>query len=81
MIITFVLPGISPTKPVGGFKIVYEYGDRLSERWHRANTIHPLMLFTEEMDLKDKRKICSPSTASPVLVILEFGWFDISLRE
>lgn len=38
MKITFLLPGIS-THPVGGFKIVYEYANRLSKRGHEVSIV------------------------------------------
>ena len=39
MRITFVLP-MHTTSPVGGFKIIYEYANRLSERGHQVTVIH-----------------------------------------
>jgi glycosyltransferase involved in cell wall biosynthesis len=41
--ITFVLPG-SGAMPVGGFKVVYEYANRLSRRGHQITVIHPSLL-------------------------------------
>lgn len=41
--ITFVLPGPG-RKPVGGFKIVYEYANRLSRIGHQVTVIHPALL-------------------------------------
>src|SRR5574337_11234 len=43
MTVTFVLPGWS-TLPVGGFKNVYEYANRLAQRGHIVNLVHPLDL-------------------------------------
>ncbi len=43
MRISFILPGWS-SLPVGGFKIVYEYANRLVERGHAVNLVHPLDL-------------------------------------
>jgi glycosyltransferase involved in cell wall biosynthesis len=40
MRIVFVLPGRSAA-PVGGFKVVYEYSNRLVERGHEVAVIHP----------------------------------------
>lgn len=37
--ILFVLPSVA-TSPVGGFKIVYEYANRLSQRGHRVGVAH-----------------------------------------
>jgi glycosyltransferase involved in cell wall biosynthesis len=46
MTISFVLP-FAGNKPIGGFKIVYEYANRLSERGHKVNLIHPSYTFRE----------------------------------
>ena len=81
MVINFVLPGRSMRKPIGGFRVVYEYVSCLAAGGHPVNATHPLILFSEGTDLKDKRKTFSPSTESPILGILEFKLFDISLRE
>jgi glycosyltransferase involved in cell wall biosynthesis len=40
MRIAFLLPGRS-VKPAGGFKIVYEYANRLVQRGHGVSVIHP----------------------------------------
>ena len=39
MIITFVLPGAG-RKPIGGYKIVYEYANRLTEKGHAIKLVH-----------------------------------------
>ena len=39
MRVTFVLPGAGSV-PVGGFKVVYEYANRLSERGHTVAVVH-----------------------------------------
>ena len=41
--ITFVLPG-SGHHPVGGFKIFYEYSNRLVARGHKVNIVQPALL-------------------------------------
>jgi glycosyltransferase involved in cell wall biosynthesis len=38
--ITFILPGYLPS-PSGGFKIVYEYANRLQARGHQISVVHP----------------------------------------
>jgi glycosyltransferase involved in cell wall biosynthesis len=40
MKIAFLLPGRSE-KPAGGFKVVYEYANRLTQRGHEVSVIHP----------------------------------------
>ena len=39
MRVTFVLPGAGSV-PVGGFKVVYEYANRLTERGHTVTVVH-----------------------------------------
>ena len=48
MTINFILP-FAGNKPVGGFKIVYEYANRLAERGHNVNLIHPSYTFRETL--------------------------------
>jgi len=40
MRITFILPGY-PWKPVGGFRVVYEYANHLVARGHEVSIVHP----------------------------------------
>ncbi|MEO8209068.1 MAG: glycosyltransferase family 4 protein [bacterium] len=48
MTINFILP-FAGNKPIGGFKIIYEYANRLSERGHKVNLIHPSYTFKENI--------------------------------
>jgi glycosyltransferase involved in cell wall biosynthesis len=41
--ITFVLPCPS-WLPIGGFKVVYEYANRLSSRGHKVTVVHPFFI-------------------------------------
>lgn len=43
MKITFILPGY-PWKPVGGFRVVYEYANQLVARGHEVAVVHPRRL-------------------------------------
>lgn len=43
MRITFVLPGF-PRKPVGGYRVAYEYANHLVRRGHRVAVVHPSWL-------------------------------------
>jgi glycosyltransferase involved in cell wall biosynthesis len=43
MRITFVLSSF-PRQPVGGFRVVYEYANRLAARGHHVSVIHPRLL-------------------------------------
>lgn len=48
MTINFILP-FAGNKPIGGFKIIYEYANRLAERGHKINVIHPSYTFKESV--------------------------------
>lgn len=48
MKINFLLP-FAGNKPIGGFKIVYEYANRLSLKGHEINLIHPSFTFKENV--------------------------------
>lgn len=43
MKITFILPGY-PWKPIDGFRVVYEYANRLVARGHEVTVVHPRRL-------------------------------------
>lgn len=43
MKITFIAPGYSP-KPLGGFKVMYEYANQLAARGHDVTVVHPRSL-------------------------------------
>ena len=42
MRITFILPGPNP-KPIGGYRVVYDYADRLAERGHQVTILFSLL--------------------------------------
>lgn len=77
MQITFVLPGWA-RKPSGGFKVVYEYANRLSERGHKIRIVHSLLTSPEQASLK--KKIATPMILATNLLfgIPRVSWFDIS---
>jgi glycosyltransferase involved in cell wall biosynthesis len=77
MRITFILPGW-PRKPSGGFKVVYEYANGLSERGHKIRLVHSLLTFPEQASLKKK-------IVAPIILLTDHlfkfpkvSWFDIS---
>ena len=43
MRITFVLPSFSEV-PIGGYRVVYEYANRLASKGHRVSVVHPRRL-------------------------------------
>ncbi|MEI3210934.1 MAG: hypothetical protein V8S42_00375 [Lachnospiraceae bacterium] len=73
MKVCFVLPKFS-RKPIGGFKIVFEYANRMSKRGHQVE-----ILFLNESAFETwniptviKRK------ASDFLTIIEPRWFELN---
>ena len=54
-IITFLLPGGS-RNPVGGYKIVYEYANRLIKDNYEVNIIYPATLLWKEQNIYQKLK-------------------------
>ncbi|HVP36194.1 MAG TPA: glycosyltransferase family 4 protein [Terriglobales bacterium] len=77
MRITFILPGWAKS-PVGGFKVVYEYANRLSEKGHQVNVIHPRSPFFREVKFKHKMKMFANEIASHFLQRNKMDWFTIS---
>ncbi len=53
--ITFLLPG-GIKSPVGGYKVVYEYANRLVNNNYQVNIIFPATLLWKEQSLKNKFK-------------------------
>lgn len=43
MKITFILPSY-PRRPVGGYRVVYEYANHLTERGYEVSVVHPRMV-------------------------------------
>lgn len=80
MIITFVLPGWSILKPIGGFKVVYEYANRLVDRGHVVNVIHPLLLSPGEARLKQQMKKYIMKVAKLTFRKNKVKWFAVSPR-
>jgi glycosyltransferase involved in cell wall biosynthesis len=78
MRITFVLPGWSIHKPIGGFKVVYEYANRLSERGYQIDIVHPLLLSPREARFKQKIKRSALWMVKHFLRSPKVKWFSIS---
>lgn len=64
--------------PIGGFKVVYEFANGLSERGHEVNIIHPLLPFPEIAKFKNKLRMFSRLMLSSLLGTPRLSWFDIS---
>ncbi len=54
-VVTFLLPGGSK-EPIGGYKVVYEYANRLINDGYNVNIILPATLLWKEQSLKEKVK-------------------------
>lgn len=78
MKITFVLPGSSIRKPIGGFKVVYEYANRLSERGHQVKIVHPFLLSPQETRFKQKIRMYALWMKNYFLGSIKLKWFDLS---
>jgi L-malate glycosyltransferase len=79
MRITFVLPGYA-SSPVGGFKVVYEYSNRLAQRGHQVTVAHALRLSSPAPPnlyrvLRRKGREIRDSFIKP-----EIGWFPVDKR-
>lgn len=56
MKIAFLLPGY-PNKPVGGFRVVYQYANELVKRNHEVKIIHPFFMPNHSLQDSLKMKI------------------------
>lgn len=75
--ITFLLPG-SSTSPCGGFKVVYEYANRLSRKGHQVTVVHPAMAL-KGTPLKDwPRRVASYVGHSIMGSYGPVRWFPIN---
>lgn len=60
--------------------MVYEYANRLSERGHQVNVVHPLLLFPDEARLKQGIKAFALWMADHFLRRAKVKWFSVSPR-
>jgi glycosyltransferase involved in cell wall biosynthesis len=77
MKITFVFAGW-PRRPIGGFKVVYEYANRLSEKEHEVCIVHSLITDPRQSSLV--KKIVAPVMlgANHLFGPPKINWFEIS---
>ena len=61
--VTFVLPGAGSV-PVGGFKVVYEYANRLSERGHTVTVVHTAQPDRQASTRERLKKACALCSAT-----------------
>lgn len=52
-VVTFLLPGAG-CNPIGGFKVVYEYSNRLVADGYEVNIIYPAVMFFKELSFRKK---------------------------
>ncbi len=76
MNITFILPGHGKN-PVGGFKVVYEYANRLLKRGHSITIVHPAILDTDTPIIAYPKKLARYIQRAIDKSYLPRAWFDI----
>jgi len=84
MRITFVMPFYS-AKPVGGFKVIYEYANQLAARGHEVTVVHPRSLPNASrllQSLSEVRHRLSEklSRTSSLILIPEVPWHVVDHR-
>lgn len=75
--ITFLLPG-GGYAPVGGYKIVYEYANRLAARGHQITVVHPAMLRADETTKEMARASLRYLYRKFIADYTPKQWFDLS---
>lgn len=82
--VTFLLPGIA-NRPIGGYKVVYEYANRLVEDGFDVKVVYPAYIYVEQ-------KTCIVSILKAIKACLRFlycsitkmhsckGWFNLDKR-
>ena len=75
--ITFVLPGHG-ANPIGGYKVIYEYANRLSLRGHRVNVVHPTRLRDTKGVPENSKKFLRYLERKLDKSYLPRKWFDLS---
>lgn len=77
MKITFVFAGW-PRRPIGGFKVIYEYANRISEKGHEVCIVHSLITCPKQAGIV--KKIAAPIILgiNHVFGLPKVRWFDIS---
>lgn len=56
-VITFLLPGKGDV-PTGGYKVVYEYANRLTSDGYKVNIVYPILPKIEKLSFKRFLKTC-----------------------
>lgn len=75
--ITFLLPG-SGRGAVGGFKVVYEYANRLVEAGYDVTVVYPLTLRFDSKSLSDKFRMLIYASKSFLRGYSCKGWFALN---
>lgn len=79
--INIVLPG-SSRKPIGGYKVIYEYANKLAEDGYNINIILPATLFWSEQNLKEKIKGILRYFCFKIIKkkYLPYKWFNLNKK-
>lgn len=79
MNITFILPSAG-IRPIGGFKVVYEYANHLVARGHRVSLVHPAMLETDTSWFDKQKKVIRYVQRSFDKSFIPNKWFNLDSR-
>ena len=77
--ITFILPG-SGHQPVGGFKIIYEYANRIVDQGHMVSIVHPALLVHDTPLLVRPKKWLRYFQRRVNASYMPTNWFSIDSR-
>ncbi|MBU2786953.1 glycosyltransferase family 4 protein [Acidithiobacillus sp. VAN18-1] len=79
MRITFILPGRGKN-PVGGFKVVYEYANGLTQRGHDVSVVHPALLYIDTPLIDYPKRLAKYLQVKVDHSYLPTSWFSIDPR-
>lgn len=77
--VNFLMPGLG-VKPMGGYKIVFEYANRLVEDGYSVNIIYPLSLNFFKSSIRSKLKTIYYSLFFSPKKLAKIEWFNIDRR-
>lgn len=75
--VTFLLPTRGNVGPVGGFKIVYEYANRLVRDGHEVHIVYPLTLRFRQQSLAKKLRALPRAAAWKLRGVSGRSWFPL----
>jgi glycosyltransferase involved in cell wall biosynthesis len=77
MVITFLLPGMARNRPVGGFRVIYEYANHLSQRGHRVNVVHPVLRSPNRANLRNRLAAPAVLVVNRLTGLPKMGWVEM----